>query len=131
MAIIVGPAGAQTSTNWDWANAAASEALPYTSNIVKVYSPNATWSRVKTALSGAAIVVYIGRGRGFPSPYSSMLENSTQDGFGLNPVAGVDNSTTKYYGESYIRVSYANSRENIAMALARMGDFLHARAPAA
>jgi hypothetical protein len=103
VAIIVGPAGAQTSTNRDWANAAASEALPYTSNIVKAYSPNATGSRVKTAISGAAIVVYIGRGRGFPSPYSSTLETSTQDGFGLNPVAGVDNSTTRYYGESYIR----------------------------
>jgi len=35
------------------------------------------------------------------------------------------------FGEGYIRVSYANSRENILRALARIGDFLRARAPAA
>jgi aspartate/methionine/tyrosine aminotransferase len=35
------------------------------------------------------------------------------------------------HGEGYIRVSYANSRENILRALARIGDFLQAGAPAA
>ena len=33
------------------------------------------------------------------------------------------------YGEGYIRLSYANSRENIGRALARIGDFLKTRAP--
>ena len=37
---------------------------------MKVYSPNATWSAVKAALQGASIVVYMGHGNGFPSPYS-------------------------------------------------------------
>jgi aspartate/methionine/tyrosine aminotransferase len=35
------------------------------------------------------------------------------------------------HGEGYIRVSYANSRENILRALARIGDFLRVRSPAA
>jgi hypothetical protein len=105
VAIIVGPSGSDTATNRSWANAAAREAARYTSNIVKVYSPNATWDRVKAAITGASIVVYYGRGLGFPSPNSSSLQTSTQDGFGLNPVAGVNNTTTRYYGEWYIRTA--------------------------
>ena len=105
VAIVVGPAGAQTTTNRDWANAAAVEAGRYTSNIVKVYSPNATWSRVKGAITGASVVVYIGQGRGFPSPYNALLRPDFDDGFGLNPVAGVDNTRTKYYGERFVRTA--------------------------
>jgi parallel beta-helix repeat protein len=103
VAIIVGPNGSKTAENRDRANAAAAEALKYTSNVVKVYSPNATWSRVMSAISGASIVVYYGRGKGYPSPYGSTLRTSTEDGFGLNPVAGQGNETTRYYGEAYIR----------------------------
>jgi hypothetical protein len=103
VAIIVGPNGSATAGNRDRANAAAAEALHYTSNVVKVYSPNATWARVMSAISGASIVVYFGRGRGFPSPYSSVRRTSTQDGFGLNPVAGDGNEKTRFYGEAYIR----------------------------
>lgn len=104
VAIIVGPNGSKTAENRDRANAAAREALLYTSNVVKVYSPNATWARVKAAISGASIVVYFGRGKGFPSPYSSTVQKSSEDGFGLNPVAGRGNESTKYYGEAYIRL---------------------------
>jgi parallel beta-helix repeat protein len=103
VAIIVGPAGSDTPANRKWANAVATEAARYTTNVVKVYSPNATWSRVKAAIAGASIVVYIGRGRGFPSPYSYSLRPSSQDGFGLNPASGRGNSKTRYYGERYIR----------------------------
>jgi len=35
------------------------------------------------------------------------------------------------HGEGYIRVSYANSRQNISRALTRIGDFLRVHAPAA
>jgi hypothetical protein len=103
VAIIVGPAGSATSAYRSLGDQAAAEARRYTPNVVRVYSPNATWSRVKAAVSGATIVVYLGRGMGFPSRYSTILQRATQDGFGLNPVAGVDNSTTRYYGEAYVR----------------------------
>ena len=103
VAIIVGPAGSSTSTMRSLGNKAATEARRYTSDVVRVYSPNATWSRVRAAMTGASVVVYIGRGRGFPSPYSTTLRPSSQDGFGLNPTAGVNNTTTRFYGESYVR----------------------------
>ena len=71
VAIIVGPNGSVTATNRANADAAAREALRYTRNVVKVYSPNATWSRVKAAITGASIVIYFGRGYGYPSPHGS------------------------------------------------------------
>ncbi len=103
VAVILGPAGTQTAANRDWANAAAREALKYTSNVVKVYTPNATWSRVKRAMTGASVVVYVGRGAGFPSVSGTVLRPATQNGFALNPIAGVNNSTRRNYGEAYIR----------------------------
>ncbi len=103
VAVIVGPAGAKTAANRDWANSAAREALKYTPNVVKVYTPNATWSRVKTAMTGASVVVYVGRGSGYPSVTSSVRKPARQNGLALNPIAGVDNSTKRHYGESYIR----------------------------
>jgi len=105
VAIIVGPAGSQTAANKDWANAAAREALRHTSNVAKVYSPSATWSRVKAAMTGAALVVYVGRGYGVPSPKTSVLNRWVDHGFGLNPVAGVDNIRLRFYGEAYIRTA--------------------------
>jgi parallel beta-helix repeat protein len=105
VAIIVGPNGSVTATNRANADAVAREALRYTSNVVKVYSPSATWSRVKAAMSGASIVIYFGRGFGHPSPHGSTLVGAVQNGFGLNPAAGRGNETTKYYGESYVRAA--------------------------
>jgi hypothetical protein len=105
VAIIVGPAGWQTASNKTLANAAATEARRYTPNVVKVYSPNATWSRVKAAITNASVVLYLGVGFGWPSPDRTNFKASVQDGFALNPVAGLNNSTIRYYGESYIRTT--------------------------
>jgi hypothetical protein len=102
VAIIVGPAGGSTSAYRADADLAATEALKYTSNVVKVYSPNATWDAVKAALAGASVVIYMGHGSGFPSPHSTALQPDRQDGFGVNPVAGGDDSTTQYRGEQYL-----------------------------
>jgi hypothetical protein len=101
--VIVGPTGSVTSTYRSEADAFASEALKYTPNVVKVYSPNATWAAVSAAMQGASVVVYLGHGTGFPSPYSTTLNTSTEDGFGLNATANSGDSNTSYYGESYIR----------------------------
>ncbi len=103
VAIIVGPAGTQTSTNLSWGRAAATEARRYTSNVVTVFSPRATWTKVKAAMEGASLVVYIGRGRGFPSPYSSKLNQVSEDGLGLNPRENHGSTAIKFYGEKYIR----------------------------
>jgi hypothetical protein len=100
VAIVVGPVGATTPYYIGLANQAAAEAQKYTPNVVKVYSPDATWPAVKQALQGASIVVYLGHGNGWPSPYRSKLTPSTQNGMGLNPNNGA--STHQYFGEDRI-----------------------------
>lgn len=99
--IIVGPVGSVTSSYKSDADAAAAEAAKYTTNIVKIYTPTATWSKASAALQGASIVIYMGHGNGWPSPYPP-FQTMTKDGLGLNPSAGTDNTTTKYYGEYYL-----------------------------
>jgi hypothetical protein len=103
VAVIVGPAGSATAGYKVLANAAASRARAHGASVVKVYSPNATWSRVRSALTGASIVIYYGRGRGYPSPYSSKLIPSFENGLGLNPKAGHGNTRIRFYGEKFIR----------------------------
>ncbi len=83
------------------------EAIKYTTNVVRVYSPNATWAKVKAAVNGASIVVYLGHGNGWPSPYAYDPAYTTKDGFGLNDDLNGDGKLTdyenKYYGEPSIR----------------------------
>ena len=78
------------------------EAIKYTPNVIKLYSPNATWAKVKAAAQGANIFIYLGHGYGFPSPYRPVLSPSVQDGMGLNEKGGINDSDKKYYGESLI-----------------------------
>src|SRR5207245_11100009 len=92
----------QTSYYRSAADEAAVAAAQYTSNVVKVYSPNATWSQAKAALQGATVVIYMGHGNGFPSPYRTSPWPYSQDGLGLNPVAGANDTTVQYYGEFYL-----------------------------
>jgi gliding motility-associated-like protein len=101
--IIVGPVGGTTAEYKADSDEAAAAALKYTPNVVKLYSPTATWDVVKPALQGASIVIYMGHGNGFPSPYASTLQPDREDGLGLNPTAGTDDTTTKYWGEQYLK----------------------------
>ncbi|MEI7744407.1 MAG: FlgD immunoglobulin-like domain containing protein [Chloroflexota bacterium] len=107
VAIIVGATGAVTPRYRADADEVAAQAARYTNNIVKVYSPNATWPKVKAAVKGASIVVYLGHGNGWPSPYTYDPNYTTKDGFGLNyDLNGNGNFTDselKYYGEPSIR----------------------------
>ena len=97
---IVGPSGDATSGYRAEARAAAAIARTYTPDVIELYSPEATWSAVKDALDGASLVVYMGHGNGWPSRYRDALYPATEDGFGLNPVAGGDDSTHQYFGEA-------------------------------
>jgi len=99
--IVVGPVGSATKNYKDSARTLADQARSYGANVVTVYSPYATWARVKDAAVGANVLVYLGHGNGWPSshaPYSVMYK----DGMGLNATAGNGNSNTKYYGEFYM-----------------------------
>ncbi len=102
--VIVGPVGGSTAHYKSDANDIVAEARKYTSNVVKVYTPNATWAKVKAAAQGANVLVYLGHGNGWPSPYAPFQTN-TKDGFGLDPSTGADSTKTVYYGEEWIRSS--------------------------
>ncbi|HYN49189.1 MAG TPA: hypothetical protein VER83_10010 [Candidatus Nanopelagicales bacterium] len=105
VAIVVGPAGSLTSSYIRDARSYAGLARSYGATVVEVYSPNATWSRVRAAVQGANLLIYLGHGNGFPNPYNSTLTPLKVDGFGLNGSLGSGNVRTTYYGESYVRTA--------------------------
>lgn len=100
--IIVGATHGATSAYRSYADQAYAEAIKYTSNVVKVYSPNATWEKVKAAVAGASVVIYMGHGNGWPSPYTFDPAYTTKDGFGLNATDGAGDYNNVYYGEPYV-----------------------------
>jgi hypothetical protein len=103
--VIVGPSGAATDRYRSEARQAATLARRYTPDVSEIYSPDATWPAVKAALQGASLVIYMGHGNGWPSRYRDELYPATQNGFGLNPASGGDDSTHQYFGESKIAKS--------------------------
>ena len=100
--IIVGPFESRTAKYRDQANALAAIASGYGASVVKIYSPNASWYQVKTKAQGANLLIYLGHGNGWPSPYKP-YQPYTKDGLGLNKSSGNGNSNLKYWGEYYIR----------------------------
>ena len=101
--IVVGPVGPGVTDRFRaQADEAARIARRYTPDVTVIASPNATWSRVKAALQDASVVVYMGHGNGWPSRYRDDLFPPTQNGFGLNPVAGGSDSKHQYFGEKYV-----------------------------
>ncbi len=101
MVIVVGPAGSSTADYKASARSYASYARSLGASVTEIYSPNATWSRVKSAAQGANIFMYLGHGNGWPSPYPP-FSKYTKDGLGLNRTAGNGNYNVKYWGEAYI-----------------------------
>jgi flagellar hook assembly protein FlgD len=101
--IVVGATHGATAGYRTNADAAYAEAIKYTSHVTKVYSPNATWPKVKAAVAGANIVIYFGHGNGWPSPYTYDPNYTTKDGMGLNADLNGDGKLSdyenKYYGE--------------------------------
>lgn len=102
--VVVGPAGSSTSKYITSAKRYASQARSYGAKVVEIYSPNATWTRVKSAARGANVLIYLGHGNGYPSPYGPFSAMS-KDGLGLNASSGHGHYNVKYWGEYYIRTS--------------------------
>jgi hypothetical protein len=100
--IVVGPVEGNTAKNVRTAKAYAALARSYGAAVVEVYSPKATWSKVKAAAKGANVFIYLGHGNGYPSPYGP-FSAARRNGMGLNKSSGHGNSNVKYYGQSYMQ----------------------------
>jgi hypothetical protein len=116
--IIVGPVGSSTSSYITSAKRYASQARSYGATVVEIYSPNATWAKVKAAAQGAKVLIYLGHGNGSPSPYGA-FSKYTKDGLGLNKTAGSGNSNRQYWGEYYIQ-TYLKLAPNAVVILNRL-----------
>ena len=116
--IVVGPVEGSTSNYIYNAKRYANEARSYGASVTEIYSPNATWAKVKSAAQGANVLIYLGHGNGYPSPYGAFSAYS-KDGMGLNAAAGHGNSNTKYYGEYYMR-TYIKLATNAVVILNRL-----------
>ena len=99
--VVVGPVESQTASYLADGKALAKLARSYGAAVTEIYSPNATWSKVRAAAQGANLLIYLGHGNGWPSPRAP-YSTKTKDGFGLNANAGHGNYNNKYYGASYI-----------------------------
>ncbi len=103
-AVIVGPASSSTREFLSEGERIARQAEAVGMEVVRVFTPHATWKRVKAAVAGADLIVYLGHGNGWPSvhpPYNP----ETKNGLGLNPCDGTCGTTgpTRYYGTAPIQ----------------------------
>lgn len=100
--IVVGPSNGSTSLYIQRARRIARQARAYGARVVQIYTPYATWARVRRAAQGANLFIYLGHGYGHPSPYGG-LDRARMNGLGLNPVAGRGRTQpVRYYGETVI-----------------------------
>lgn len=114
--IVVGPVGSSTANYISNARRLAAQARSYGATVYEIYSPNATWSRVRSAAQGANVFIYLGHGNGFPSPYGP-FSKYTRDGIGLNAIAG--SPVNRYYGEYYVDTGF-NLAKNAVVILNRL-----------
>jgi hypothetical protein len=98
--VVVGPVGSQTAEYIRDAKRLAAKARAYGATVTELYSPYATWSRVRTATAGANVLIYLGHGNGSPSPYAGGQDS--HNGLGLNASASGSNSNVRYFGETYV-----------------------------
>jgi hypothetical protein len=97
--IVVGPVGSATANYIYNARLLAAQARSYGAIVTELYSPRATWARVKRYAQGANVFIYLGHGNGYPSPYGA-FQPYTKDGLGLNAYEG--STRNVYYGEYYV-----------------------------
>lgn len=102
--VVVGPVGRHNAYYKDEAREVIAEARRHTSNVVVLFTPKATWSRVKAAAQGASILVYFGHGWGYPSNYGP-FDPDRMDGMAVDPESGADGRRRVYKGENRVRAS--------------------------
>ena len=100
---IVGPTNGMTDSNLVDAEKMAVQAENAGMDVRRVFFPHATWDNVLANIQNASLVVYMGHGYGWPSPYTTVLTESRQDGFGLNKYDGSGRDEYTYYGATPIK----------------------------
>lgn len=101
--IIVGPTHGQTDGNLAAGEQMALQAEAAGMDVRRVFYPHATWTNVLANAQGANLLVYLGHGYGWPSPYTRLLTESRQNGMGLNSFDGSARDVYTYYGATPIR----------------------------
>jgi len=114
--IVVGPVGSSTANYIYNAKKLAAQARAYGATVYEVYSPHATWARVKSVAQGANLFIYLGHGNGYPNPYGPFSQYK-DDGLGLDSSDGNWNHT--YYGEYYV-YTYLHLARNAVVILNRL-----------
>lgn len=99
--VVVGATESTTARYRSIARSLARQARRYGANVKEIYSPNATWTRVRRAARGANLLIYLGHGNGWPSKYAP-FQTRTKDGLGLNRSASGTDYNTEYYGEQFL-----------------------------
>ena len=102
---IVGPTHDLTDSNLQEAETLAQAAESYGMDVRRVFHPAATWDNVLANVQGANLVVYMGHGYGWPSPYPPFREKY-QDGIGINEYEGGPKTDPDYYGAKLIRENW-------------------------
>ncbi len=116
VAVIVGPVGGLTNMYRSMADQVANAATAAGANVVKVYSPSATWPNVKAAVNGANVIVYFGHGSGYPNPYGSTQLTDRANGWGLNT------STTNGDADSWSAGTLVYCGERVLLGALTSGD---------
>jgi flagellar hook assembly protein FlgD len=107
--VVVGPVGSATTDFKAYGRKIADAAAARGMDVTRIFTPCATWTRVKAAATGADLFAYIGHGSGFPQPgedpalVDEYEDERNRNGLGLNPTCGTDNTTTKYFGSRVVR----------------------------
>jgi len=112
--VIVGPVSGNTAEFRADGRRLARQAKAYGARVATVFSPWATWRRVVKATRGANLVIYLGHGNGWPSPYGP-FQPFTKNGLGLNPVAGRNDSSVVYKGEYHLRQRMRLARNAVVL----------------
>jgi len=102
---VVGPTNSLTDYNLVEAENMAQQAEAAGMDVRRVFFPHATWDNVLANIQGANLVVYMGHGYGWPSPYTQQLTESRQNGMGLNSFDGSSPDQYTYYGANRLRES--------------------------
>ena len=95
----------------------AAQARSYGATVYEVYSPHATWSRVRSVSQGANLFIYLGHGNGWPSPYGPFQR--VHEGRPRAERRATAARSVKYYGEYYVD-RYLNFAPNSVVILNRL-----------